>query len=275
MRKLIFLLVIVFLIATGCKNNKTTESTMLGPYTPYDAFPEKLIGKVGMVVEKNYWAIPDSNTFKKGNLITIKDRDSLKWTNDFEAKFDVAGDIVSCNYLDENNGSINKWELVKENNILASAKVIIKDTVRIYQKLKCNTKGEIIEISSYRAIADTLMYRATIKYSEKRDTVTRQFYNYKDAPYAKQVYFFNSEGKFLLRESYNKDSEFIGAVEVKYNDKGKISEMTYYDKDKKVVTGNYFTYEYDLKGNWIRATGRDKDLKGKVVIEERTYTYFE
>jgi hypothetical protein len=273
MKKLLFLLLATVLIMTGCTSKKPAKFTVLGDYTPYNAFPENFIGKVEKVIEKNYWAIPDGDTFKKGNLITIKDRDSLNWSNDFEATFDIAGDIVSCNYLNENNQSIYKWELMKENNILTSAKVILKDTVRISQKLKCNADGKIIEISTYRSIVDTLISSSNIKYSEKGDTITRQFFNYKGAPTAKQIYLYNDEGQFLRRESYNEEGTFNGANDVEYNDKGKISRLTFYYKDKKVFLDGHYTYDYDQKGNWTKAIA--KDNKGNVVIEERTYTYFE
>jgi hypothetical protein len=60
---------------------------------------------------------------------------------------------------------------------------------------------------------------------------------------------------------------------VKYNEKSKVSELIFKDKDNKITASNYFTYEYDEKGNWIKAVV--KDDKNHVVIEERSYTYFE
>jgi hypothetical protein len=49
--------------------------------------------------------------------------------------------------------------------------------------------------------------------------------------------------------------------------------LIFRDKDKKVTAGNYFTYEYYEKGNWVKAIV--KDNKNHVVPDERNYTYFE
>ena len=271
MRKLLFLLLAIIFASTGCKNIKPAEYAILGYYTPYSSYPEKLIGKVEKIVERNYWATPEGDTYKKGNPITIKDRDSLNWTYDFEAVFDNTGTLISCNSIDENDKSIYKWELVKENNILASAKRISRDTVRVYQKLKCNANGEVVEELAYRPVADTLLGRFTIYIAAKKDTVIRQFYNYKNVPGSRGVYLYDDKGQFFREESFTND--FNGAIEAKYNEKGKMSELTFYDKDKKVTGVNHFTYEYDQKGNWTKAIVKD-DI-GIVVIEERTYTYFE
>ncbi len=176
MKKLIFLLILVTLIAVGCMNEKPVSYTILGDYTPYDAFPEKLIGKVEKIIEKNYWAIPDGETYKKGNLVTIKDRDSINWTNDFEVIFDATGGLVSCNYIDENGKTISKWELFRENGQLTSAVATENDTVRMNEKIKCNNEGEITEISYYRPVVQILIAIFKITTSEKKDTVTYQFY---------------------------------------------------------------------------------------------------
>ncbi|HBZ21364.1 MAG TPA: hypothetical protein DEO60_09555 [Bacteroidales bacterium] len=273
MRKLLFLLMAFIFVATGCKNNNPASYTKLGDYTPYGSYPEKLIGKVEKVVEKNYWAIPEGSTFKKGNPITIKDRDSLNWTNDFEALFDNNGTLLSCNLIDENGNSVTKWEMGKENNALASAKRISRDTLRVYHKLKCNADGEIVELSAYRPVADTLLARYTYYIASGKDTVISQYYDYKNVPGMKGIYLYNDNGQFIRGESIMPSSGFDGAAEVKYNEKGKMSELKFYDKDKKVTDSNYFTYEYDQKGNWTKAVV--KDDRGNVVIEERTYTYFE
>jgi len=273
MKKLIFTLTLVILMAIGCMNNKPAEYTILGDYTPYDAIPEKLIGKVEKIVEKNYWTIPDGDIFKKSNSITIKDRDSINWTNDFEVIFDVTGGLLSCNYIDENDKSIRKWELLRENGLLTSAKATENDTVRMIQRIKCNTGGEFTEIGYYRPVADTLVGKFIITNSEEKDTVTYQYYNYEGGIGGKMIFLYNDGGQFLRRETYNKDGAYTGSIEVKYNDKGKMSELAFYDKDKKSTGVNHFTYEYDQKGNWTKAVV--KDDKGFVVIEERTYTYFE
>ena len=53
MKKIIFLLVLVILMAIGCKNEKPSEFTMLPDYTT-SMYPEKLVGRVEKMTEKNY-----------------------------------------------------------------------------------------------------------------------------------------------------------------------------------------------------------------------------
>ena len=67
MRKLLFLFLTIVFVTLGCKNEKTTEYTILGDYTPYDGCMERLVGKVQKVTEKYYWAIPNDGTYKKGD----------------------------------------------------------------------------------------------------------------------------------------------------------------------------------------------------------------
>lgn len=45
------------------------------------------------------------------------------------------------------------------------------------------------------------------------------------------------------------------------------------DKDNNITATNNATYEYDQKGNWVKAYVKDK--KNGLAIVERTYTYFE
>jgi hypothetical protein len=139
--------------------------------------------------------------------------------------------------------------------------------------LKCNDKGEFLEVSQYRGKVDTLMFSCSRKINMAGDTVVYQFFNNKNAPSIKSVYIYNKEGQFIRYEKYDKDGSFLNANDVKYNEKGKVSELKFYDKERKVTAENYFTYEYDKIGNWIKAIV--KDNKGIVVIEEREYQYFD
>ena len=274
MKKLLFILVSLVFLMTGCDKQKPAEYTILGVYTPYENFPEKLVGKVEKITEINYWAIPQGDTYIRGDRITIKDRDSLNWTNDFEAVYDNSGDLVLCNYIDENNKSIRKRELFKENNVPVSGKDTQRDTLRYVENIKCNATGEISEIIVTRALVDTLLYTGKYTYSIKKDTITEHWSDYLGDPYARILEIYNTEGQFILTEFYDKNGDFAGAVEVKYNDRGKISNLTAFDKDKTIYSVNEMTYEYDTKGNWIKAIVTDSE-SGKVVYVERSYSYFE
>ena len=271
MNKLIVLSVIV-LMASGCKN-KTFEYTTLGDYTPYNRYPEKITGKIKKLVENNYWATPNGETFVKGNKITIRDRDSLSWTNDFTALFDIKGRLMSCTLVDENDRPISRWELSGYDNNQTIAKYFKDDTVRSYRKLKFDEKGNLEEILQYRPGSDTLLSRCSVKASLKSDTIELWWYTNKDVPTAKHFFMWDGNGQFLRTEAYDHEGVFRAAVEAKYNDKMKVSELIFSDRDKKIIREYYFTYEYDGKGNWTKALV--KNQQGKAIIEERTYSYFE
>jgi hypothetical protein len=74
-------------------------------------------------------------------------------------------------------------------------------------------------------------------------------------------------------KGYDKDGNYSGGNEIKYDNLGKVSGLTFYDKDKKPSTENIFINEYDSKGNWVKQIC--KDNKGFVIIGERVYKYFD
>ena len=223
MRELLFLFLTIVFVTLGCKNKQTTEYTILGDYTPYDGCIERLAGKVQKVTEKYYLAIPDGKTFKKGARLTRKIIDSLKITQAYEAVFDNEGHLIGCTNIDENNKPFAKWEFTKENNILNQAKFIFNDTLRIYQKLKYNNEGYIIEAVSYRAGNDTLMNTTTVKISPDKDTIDYHVLDYKGAPINRILNLYNDKGQFLSYGSYNKDGSFHAGNSVTYKEKGKMN----------------------------------------------------
>jgi hypothetical protein len=274
MKKFLFLFIAVVFIAIACKKNTLPGYTILGDYTPYAGFIEKMNGKVKTVAEKMYWTIADGDTIQKGNPVTIKDRDSLKWYYDYEASFDSIGNLMHCLYLDENNKAIGSYVFTKENNVLSSAIGMYRDTIRENQKLKCDEKGIIIEVKAYKPGVDSLMYSYTINYNKPGDTVLYLGYNSKGIFNNKVLNLYNEKGQFLCYEVYDKDGVLTSSDKVTYNDKGKASEFTFYGKDKKVSQEAKRTYtQFDSKGNWTVAI--TKDEKGRTVISERNYVYYD
>lgn len=273
MKKVFTLLFVLICITQGCNKSKPAEYTILGDYTPYGGSIEKMNGKVQKVIEKAYWTVSEKDTIKKGNLITTKERDSLKWSYDYEANFDMAGDLVSCNYFDENNKMIGSWQFFKKDNKLDSVKGTYRDTVNIYQKLKCNDKGIIIEAIQHSINPDTLMYTWVITTNKAGDTVLYTGTDSKGNFDTKVLNLYNEKGQFVSWESFKKDGIFDGSNKVLYDEKGKSSEIINFDKDKKVTDVYHMTYpEYDTKGNWLKAI--TKDTKGHTILTERVYTYY-
>lgn len=262
----------IVLMTTACKN-RPPEYTCLGDYTPYNRYPEKLTGKVKEMNETSYWAIPQGDSFKKGNRITVRDRDTLRWTNDFNAFFDEGGNLKSCALLDEKDQTISIWELSVKDKSRTVAKNITNDTIRNWRELNFDENGNLTGISQFKAGTDTLLSRCSVKTSMKRDTVEFWWYNDKNAPVSKHIFIYNGAGDFFRTEAYDRDGVRRASVEAKYNSEDKVSELIFYDRSDKIIADNYFTYEYDKKGNWTKAIVKGKN--GTVIIEERKYTYYE
>jgi hypothetical protein len=231
-------------------------------------------GKVAKVSERTYWAVADGDNFKKGNLVTGKERDSLKWDGDKEITFDTAGNEIICMWPDENNKYIGIDLTLYQNNKPDSAKWIWGDTLQGYAKIKCNDQGKVINVANYFGKPDTLRDTWTFNYSKAGDTIEIQNFDNKGVLTNKYLHFFNDKGQFIGGEAYNKDGVLDALWKISYNEKGKVSEWTKLDKDKKVKEVYTRTYpDYDAKGNWVKAI--TKDNKGHIVMSERTYFYYQ
>jgi hypothetical protein len=272
MKKIVLFIVTFVFTASVCKSQKQVDYTLLGIYTPYQMTMEKLTGKVEKVIETNYWAIPEGGTYKKGQKITKKQLDSLGYTSDFEANFDKAGDLISCALLDENKKVATKWELVKTNNVLTRANFTFNDTLKNYNTLKCDKNGDVIEFDNYRAGVDTLMGKWVVVRNPKGDSLTFKVFNYKGEQNFRALFLFNQLKQCIGYQGYDKDGKYSGGNEIKYDKQGKLSELVFYDKDKKPTSENTFINEYDAKGNWVKQICKDK--QGFAIIGERVYKYF-
>lgn len=272
MKKFLFLFLAIIFIVTGFKNKEPAEYTILGLYSANMNFsPERLIGKVEKVIEKNYWAIPDGDAFRKGNPITMKERKGQFY--DWEVIFDESGDIKTCIYIDENNKVLRKVELFKENNILTLA--TYNDSYSVYDKLRCNSEGDIIELSQFSTGVDTLMWRNTFEFSLKRDSLTWQVYDHKGILRTRIIAVVDNDGQFSSRLFYDENGKYQRGQEYKYNEKRNLIELISYNKKKKITKDIYFShFEYDQEGNWIKRIVKNND-NDNIVIAERTYTYFE
>jgi hypothetical protein len=274
MKKLILPLTIAAVLTFSCTTEKPAGTTILGEGTPYSNYPEIMVGKVKTVVEKNYWGIPEGDTFKKGNLLTMADRDSIGgWSDDFEAEYSMNGVLIACTFLYEPGKPTKKIENVIENNLIAQMNYFRNDSIKFYDKLKYDEKGFLTNGTRFMANVDTSMFSVDIKTNTLGYPTEIQLFNAKNEPTEKYQLTYDGQNRFLKYEALDKDGKIYYSHEVKYNDKSKVSELFIRDKDNKITGSNYFTYEYDVKGNWVKAIV--KDDKNHVIIAERSYTYFE
>ena len=273
MKKLILLMSLVACLAISCNTGKNANFTIIGDGTPYYFVPEKLMGHVQTVIEKNYWAIPDGESYKKGNPLTKTDRDSLGgWTDDFEATFDNDGNLLTCQNMDENGKAFRVYKVFKADDGTLKGENLMTDTLNYWDRFKLDKDGKRIGYDRFAPKADTISLTFNIRTNPAGDTLEYQSVNAKGEAQYKFLVLFDKEGQFLRSESFDRKGVLQFVNEVKYNDKGKISEGTGYDKDKKLVYSGTYIYEYDKKGNWVKVIG--KTNKNQVVLAERTIKYF-
>lgn len=72
-------------------------------------------------------------------------------------------------------------------------------------------------------------------------------------PISKDIYTYNSENR-LIEWKYFISESYMGRRTYKYDKYGQWTEEAYYDSNNNVRRKDFYKYEYDLKGNWIKLT---------------------
>jgi hypothetical protein len=263
------------------KRNVQGEVTILGWPSPMD---DIFNGKVQKVVVKFFWGKGSGNNIIKGDMITTKERDSLNWFYDFEATFDKIGDhTIALSFLDDNAKPINTYQCIRENNRITLSKWSFgKDNYIAgfsypkgdgYTKHIYDNKGYLISNDDYKAEGDELLYKYPMKNNVYGDQIECQVFDSKGNFLSKWTTSYNEKRQIVGGDWAGKDGIVAGSFKNSYNDKGKVSEYTTYDKNNK-VTGlyNYNYFESDAKGNWLKVIM--KDSLGHIVFCERIITYF-
>jgi hypothetical protein len=153
---------------------------------------------------------------------------------------------------------------------------------------------------------DFLYNKTSFEYDPKcllRSKTTISFYEKLDygpdrRPDTTQTFFtYNSNGNITEEKSFRSSNELLYQLNIKYNKKI-ISEVILIDNsrhkrslynfnnkaellslkifiDNKLAEDNFYSYEYDEKGNWIKRICDDKVNKKKVSVIERSIVYAE
>jgi len=263
------------------KSSKEKEFTMLGEPS---SLQEKMNGKVQKVVLKGYWTTGTVDDIKKGRPITTLERDSLNWFYDFEATFDNIGDhIINYITLDDNNKPFDKYQFLRENGQIVSSKWTFGKNTNLngleyskgdgYSKFTYDEKGYLIGAADYSSVGDLLLYTFKGKNNEAGDQIELQVFDNKENLLWKWTSIYNEKRQYIGGQGTDKFGTVTGSNKCSYNDKGKVSEWTNFDKDKNVTVVHKFTYhEYDAKGNWLKWIY--KNSSGQSCYFERTITYF-
>jgi hypothetical protein len=193
---------------------------------------------------------------------------------DFEVNFDENGLIESSSGLDESGKTVWNNQLKIENNSYVENRYTRDDTIRSYEKIKYNDKGELSETQRYRFGADTLIGTGTFNINQQGDSLIFNFLDHNGTQMIKYIFHVGGNKMHTSSESYDKDGNYAGGSEYTYNEKDILQKATYFDKDKKISNWEeYIYFEYDDKGNPVLACY--KDASGNLAITERAYTYYE
>jgi hypothetical protein len=274
MKKIHLILFLVVFAFYACKNEKTVDYRIIGAYTPFNDAHMKVNGKVEKATLKYFWAVPEGDTYVKGKQMTMHELDSLNSNYDFEVVFNESGFMKSCTFLDDNGNVFGINRFTFENGFPSKIEVIRKDTLRSYEIPKCNSFGQIIAGTIYRAGIDTVQSSYTVYYSPTKDTVIWQNHNYKGEKTNKVVRLTDKYGQFLSASNFNRNGNYTGGDSVPLDEKDRELGIIYYDSNKNISWKvDFINREFDSKDNITKAVF--KTGNGFIGIFEMTYTYYD
>lgn len=272
MRNLPILFALIVGIIAGCARTEPVRTTSLSYLTPYGNYPEHLNGQVKSVKELSFWAIENNGRYIKGEPVTRKERDSIKWTSDFTAYYNPDGVLTRSDFVSY-NGEIRSWVTELENGLMKKATWITGDTSRVYFELTYDGNNHMLSAKRFRSNVDTLLNSYSYFTDEKGNIVEARVYN----PDGKlmSTYKFKLNDKYLTEGlmTYSDKDSLVSSSKILYNDRGFYTRAEYLNGAGEVRRTDDLDYtEYDEKGNWLRAI---VSREGKVTfITERIYEYY-
>jgi hypothetical protein len=272
MKTLLMLSLIGLVLSTGCKEKEQKKTTALFYFTPYENAPEYLNGQLKSVKELNYWAIEKNGKFEPENLITRKERDSLRWSSDFTAFYNESGVLTRIDYVSY-EWKINSWVTENVNNLLTKATYVTLDTPRVYFKLLYDEKGMNIESQRYRSGIDTLLNKYLLTHDEKGNIVEVKSFNSSGKLTNKDNFTWNDSYLVIGNMSYNSSDSLLSSSRAEYNDKGFYTKAEYLNGKGEIIRTIKMDYtEYDEHGNWLSALIYENDKP--FIICKRIYEYY-
>lgn len=274
MKNLNVLITGMLIFALGCTQKTSQEeviTTTIAVGTPYYATPETLNGKVKEIKEMIFMTVEEDGAFVKGERMTEEARDSLSWTQSYKAKFDEAGNLLKCTFVNEHDEvtAVNTQDIV--DGLAVKMNSTLADTLRWVINITHDLDGQTVNFERFRMPADTLFGNILVAYDSSGRYTSGKFINPSGELTFKWEYFTSEDGSSYGLKRYNKDGEKVGARIEYLNDHG------FADKDVLINREGEETvlemeYTYDEMGNW---TSRLINAPEVVVIEEREITYFE
>lgn len=274
MKKITIVWILTIIFAWSCSQKRPVEKTILGMGTDYVYFPQVLNGKIRELKETNYWAAEKDGKITKGNPATWEDLDSVGSTRNIVAYFDNTGSLTKYDLVDEKNIIRYSTIGIIENGKYVKWEEKIKDSTYQYTIPEYDSQGYFVGGKRYRPVVDTLLGSVKITNDAKGNYTRIEFFSYKKELRGYQVFTLNELGKVTETKFFSSDDTLRQSFVNTYNEKGSLTgQKIYIEKPKSSVSWDVQDLEFDDHGN-VSLIYSDID-KGKFrLVAERTYIYY-
>ena len=275
MRNLVFIMLGVLLLFSGCNNTpEVVYTTNLSFFTPYQNFPEYLNGQLVSVEEMNYLASMVDGEIVKGELINKEIRDSLKLSSqNFTTYFNEDGEMTHIDYYYDVNDT-RTWKVEYQNNMMTYAEFIRDDTVRSYYKIINDEYGSLSSSKFFLKNNDELRYTYKFNTNDKGFWTSAEQFNSEGEKVGSRVLVLDDNNLTTDYKVLNASDSLLSEVRCTYNDKGFYTKAVYMGGDGEIRRTNDIEYtKYDEKGNWLKSVIYNN---GELMsICERKYEYYQ
>jgi hypothetical protein len=205
----------------GCTVQKSPETkTEIGFGTPYLWSPEYINGMVKSVEQRAYWATEKDGEYIRGDLITLKERDSIGWSHDFIVHFDSSGLAGKVEYLDDEGQAYGYWEINIEDGKYVKAVWEEGDSSSDYWIYSYNDAGHMVKGERFRIGVDTLLNGANIETNENGHLTKVQWFDSKGEAGNTVTLEYNDMDLVTYRETRNNEGNVISWSRGVYDENG-------------------------------------------------------
>jgi major membrane immunogen (membrane-anchored lipoprotein) len=257
----------------GCQTEKAPEpTTVVGWFTPYYLAPEMINGQVKSLEQRAYWATEQNGEYIQGALITLQERDSIGWSDDFMVRFDTSGLALKVEYLDDDGTAYGYWKVDTRDGKYRKAEWIKGDTSMYYSEYIHDDAGQLVKMKQYRSSVDTLLGSADLEMDEQGNWIGTQWYEHNGKAGNSYRLVYNESGLVTSWESRDPEGNVRAWAEYTYDEDGRAvaGEGMGPDSTEYSYTAKYT--DFDEKGNWEKMISfEDGELVG---MDVRTIAYY-
>lgn len=270
MKKNFFLILALVIFTWSFSVQKSSKTTLLSYYTPYNNAAEHLFGQVKSVKERAYWAVDNNGAIVKGKVVTTKEKNELGYTLDFDAHFDRNGNIVHSKYILDDN-KFNSLDIDYLDNKMLKATYTSDDTVRYYQNIEYS--NEKLKVSTFDALENKLVRTTDRKLNDEGFTRYIEWSNSEGELMGYTKYKLNELNRVIGYKRYNAKDSLQSYAEYTYSNNGFGQTTKAYDDNGNIVwDAVYENLTYDDHGNWTTSIAKND---GKLTLFfEREYEYY-